>query len=137
MLYDTKQRRKPLIFVKGETLCHVPLYSSIERNLYTFSCIIPKTRLSASFAVRRISSLLFAIHALIYLEGHSHEARTPLNIPVCIWPWSQTFLVLRGCRILSQPLGCHRGAKEGALENHQNPSDFYLLFLSAVTVQNR
>lgn len=45
-----------------------------------FSSIIPKIHLSASFAVPRMSSLLFIIHALIFLKGHRHEEKTLLNI---------------------------------------------------------
>lgn len=55
-----------------------------------------------------------------------------LLIYVCL-PQSQISLVLRGCVLILQPLGCHRGATGGALENHQNLNYFYFIFLSTVT----
>ena len=47
------------------------MFSSVTTEIYLSS---------ASFAVLRMSSLLFTIRALIFLEGHRHEERTLLNI---------------------------------------------------------
>lgn len=71
-----------------------------------------------------------------YLKQTSARISVTLMVlcwSLCVWPQSQGSLVLRGCVIILQPLGCHRGATGGALENHQNLNYFYFIFLCAVT----